>query len=133
MAHIVLLEPDRILAETYRKILNVEGHTVVPCASAQAAIMAADQQQPDLIILEMQLIEHSGIEFLYELRSYAEWQKIPVIIHSHVPAGEFAANWNLLKDHLGVAGYLYKPLTSLRNLIKTVEHQLQGAEASQLA
>jgi DNA-binding response OmpR family regulator len=127
MSHILLIEPDRVLAETYRQLLVDEGHDVVPCASAQAAIMATDQQKPDLIILELQLIEHSGIEFLYELRSYEEWQNIPVIIHSHVPAGEFAANWQLLRESLGVENYLYKPLTTLRRLRKAVHTQLAPA------
>jgi DNA-binding response OmpR family regulator len=93
MSRIILLEPDRILAEVYRQMLTVEGHDVIPCASAQAAIMAADDAKPDLIILELQLIEHSGIEFLYEFRSYPDWARVPVLIQSHVPAGEFAANW----------------------------------------
>jgi CheY-like chemotaxis protein len=98
MSRIILLEPDRILAEVYRQMLTVEGHDVIPCASAQAAIMAADDAKPDLIILELQLIEHSGIEFLYEFRSYPDWARVPVLIQSHVPAGEFAANWQLLKS-----------------------------------
>ncbi|MDB5170496.1 MAG: hypothetical protein JWO35_190, partial [Candidatus Saccharibacteria bacterium] len=41
MANILLIEPDRLLAETYCQSLIGAGHSVVPCASAQAAIMAA--------------------------------------------------------------------------------------------
>lgn len=124
MAHILLVEPDRILAETYGQVLKSAGHKVVPCASAQAAILAADQRKPDLVIIELQLIEHSGIEFLYEFRSYSEWQSIPVVVQSQVPATEFALNKRLLKDELGVCAYLYKPLTSLQQLLKTVKTQL---------
>ena len=127
MAHILLVEPDRVLAETYRSTLESAGHDVVPCASAQAAIFAADQRKPDIVILELQLIEHSGIEFLYELRSYQEWQDIPVLIHSQVPAGEFAANWQLMRHRLSIAEYLYKPVTNLRTLLRRVEHNLAAA------
>jgi DNA-binding response OmpR family regulator len=118
--HIILLEPDRMLAETYGKCFATDGHTVTPCASAQAAIMAADQQRPDVVVLELQLIEHSGIEFLYEFRSYIEWQSIPVLIHSHVPAHEFSANTTLLSEQLGVNQYLYKPHTNLELLLHAV-------------
>lgn len=118
---IVLLEPDRVLADTYRKALEGSGHSVVMCASAQAAIFAADEFQPDLVIAELQLVGHSGIEFLYEFRSYPDWEKVPVIILSHVPAGEFSGSWQLMKDELGVAAYHYKPLTSLRKLLRSVE------------
>ncbi len=124
MACILLLEPDRLLAQTYRQALMVAGHSVVPCASAQAAILAADQQMPDLVLLELQLIEHSGIEFLYEFRSYLDWQHIPVLLHSQVPAAEFSGNWQMLRDELGVTAYLYKPATSLRQLLSAVTEQL---------
>lgn len=124
MANILLIEPDRLLAETYCQSLITAGHKVVPCASAQAAIMAADQIKPDLVVLELQLIEHSGVEFLYEFRSYLEWQSIPVIVQSHVPASEFATNWQSLKQQLGIEVYLYKPHATLKKLISSVNSQL---------
>jgi CheY-like chemotaxis protein len=124
MAHILLIEPDRILADVCRLGLESCGHRVVMCASAQSAIFAADTQQPDLVILELQLIEHSGIEFLYEFRSYPEWQNIPVLIHSNVPSQEFASSLQTLKAQLGVEEYQYKPTTSLRTLLQTVNQQL---------
>lgn len=121
---ILLIEPDRQLAETYRSSLVQAGFEVIPCASAQAAILAADQAPPDLVILELQLVEHSGIEFLYEFRSYPEWQDIPVLVHSHVPPAEFNSQGRLLKNELAISGYLYKPATNLQNLVKSVRSQL---------
>ncbi len=124
MSRILLIEPDRPLAESYHRALTRAGHKVVVCAGAQTAILAADKLRPDLVILELQLVEHSGIEFLYEFRSYTDWQTIPLIIQSQVPPGEFATNWQLLKDELGVQAYLYKPHTSLRELLARVEQGL---------
>ena len=127
MAHILLIEPDRLLAQTYHQALVSAGHSVVPCASAQAAILAADQRRPDLVLLELQLVEHSGIEFLYEFRSYTDWQTVPVVVHSGVPASEFLGNGQQLQAELGVSTYLYKPLTSLRDLLAAVSQQLSVA------
>lgn len=124
MARILLIEPDHVLAETYRQALLNDKHKVTTCASAQSAITAADKAKPDLVILELQLVEHSGIEFLYEFRSYPEWQGIPVLIQTAVPPGEFADNWQLLKNGLGVNTYLYKPQTSLRQLLDSVRGEL---------
>ncbi len=117
---ILFIEPDRVLAETYFQALTNAGHEVVVTPSAQTAIMVTDQINPDLIILEIQLIEHSGIEFLYELRSYLDWQNIPVIIQTQVPPGEFTDNWQVMKQQLGISEYLYKPNTSLGRLIDCV-------------
>ncbi len=130
MANILLVEPDRLLAETYAQALTTAGHKVVPCASAQAAILAADQIKPDVVVLELQLIEHSGIEFLYEFRSYVDWQSVPVIVQTHVPASEFEANWQALKHQLAIEVYLYKPQTSLKQLISSVDSQVQQAQQS---
>lgn len=124
MADILLIEPDRLLAETYLLALANGGHSVGVCSSAQSGIMVADQISPDIVVLELQLTEHSGIEFLYEFRSYGEWQNIPVIIHSQVPQEEFAHSLQLLKDELGVTNYLYKPQTSLKELVAAVNEQL---------
>lgn len=120
MAHVLLLEPDRVLAQTYCQALTAAGHSVVPCASAQAAVLAADDRRPDVVILELQLIEHSGIEFLYEFRSYQEWQSLPVIAHTVVPFAEFDGCWPLLREQLGLREYLYKPHVSLRRLLAAV-------------
>jgi DNA-binding response OmpR family regulator len=120
MPHILLIEPDRRLAETYSQALRAAGHTVTAVPGAQAAITAADTPKPDVVILELQLVEHSGIEFLYEFRSYLDWRDMPVIIQSQVPYGEFSDSWPLLHGELGVRAYLYKPRTSLRQLLAQV-------------
>lgn len=120
MAKILLVEPDRPLADVYFLALRQAGHSVMVCPSAQAAIMAADKAVPDVVVLELQLVDHSGIEFLYEFRSYPDWQHIPVIIHTHVPPVEFAGARDLLIDELGVRDYLYKPQTNLLKLMRSV-------------
>jgi DNA-binding response OmpR family regulator len=125
--HILLIEPDRVLATTYARALAAAGHQVQAAATAQQAISAADSRRPDLVLLELQLVEHSGIEFLYEFRSYPDWQTIPLIIHSQVPPAEFSDSWQLLHAELGVRGYLYKPQTSLRRLLRAVTEQTGAA------
>lgn len=127
MAQILLIEPDRVLAESYVQALIHAGHEVQAAGGAQAAVMSADAILPDLVILELQLVEHSGIEFLYEFRSYADWQQVPVIIHSQVPQAEFADSGQLLQDELGVKTYLYKPRTSLEELLTTINEHLPVA------
>ena len=121
MAHILHIEPDSLLADTYAVSLRSDGHSVETVTSAQAGIHAADQQTPELVLLELQLIEHSGVEFLYEFRSYPEWQSIPVIVLSNVPPAEFSGSQDLLMHELGVRAYQYKPQTSLRQLLTLID------------
>jgi DNA-binding response OmpR family regulator len=120
MANILMLEPDAVLASIYRQLFELHGHGVRRSVSAQDAVFQVDELMPDVILVELQLVAHSGIEFLYELRSYSEWQHIPVIIHSCIPPLEFQDSMQLLTGMLKVRTYLYKPHTTLQTLLREV-------------
>ena len=121
MARILLLEPNVQMGRIYAAGLQAGGHQVAVATTAQDAICEADEQRPDVVILEIQLTKHSGIEFLYEFRSYADWQQVPALVVSQVPPGEFKASRDLLSRRLGVKAYHYKPQTSLRTLLQAVD------------
>ena len=120
MADVLLVEPDKPLAQIYVNALQAAGHSVTARAGAQAAISAADEHKPDIVILELQLVQHSGAEFLYEFRSYADWLDVPIIVLTNIPAGDVAGSRSLLYNELGVKQYLYKPHTNLRMLVQSV-------------
>lgn len=117
---LLLIEPDVVLARTYSLALKKAGHSVKAVTNSQAAINSADKHTPDIVILELQLVTHSGIEFLYEFRSYPDWQSIPILIHTNVPEIELRDSWKQLTLQLGVSGYKYKPSTNLKNLIDSI-------------
>lgn len=113
---VLLIEPDQILANIYSKALVEAGYMVVHSRGAQSAVHDADDTKPDLVVLELQLPGHSGVEFLYEFRSYEEWQEVPVLLHTFVP--EQAVT---LPEQLRVAKHLYKPDTSLGQLVAAAD------------
>lgn len=120
MSQILLLEPDRLLGSTYQAALQSVGHEVMWCLDAQTAVDALGKMKPELVITELQLAKHNGIEFLYELRSYADWQKLPVIVLSYVSQLENGVSLALW-DHIAITAYHYKPLTRLDDLIRSVD------------
>lgn len=117
--NILLIEPNRLLATTYRQAIEHAGHTVNWQQAAQAAVSAADGRRPDAVVLELQLAGHSGIEFLYEFRSYTDWQTIPVIVHSFVPQENLVLQRQQLQS-LGIVAILYKPTTTLEQLVQAI-------------
>lgn len=124
MKRILLIEPNTVLAELYQRLLVKEGFEVVYAVSAQEAISEADAATPDIVIMELQLPKHSGIEFLHEFRSYPEWGHIPVIVNTVIAPSRMANLRQPLKRELGVAAILYKPKTPLEILLQTVQTQL---------
>jgi len=126
MMHILLLEPDKILGQTYQSALKRQNHSVDWCRSAQAAIASCDKQAPTVVIVELQLALHNGVEFLYEFRSYKDLQTVPVIVLSNVPPTIKAIS-TALWDNVNIAAYHYKPLTRLADLINSVDKIINGA------
>lgn len=124
---ILLLEPDKRLGDTYKRALQRRGHSVTHSMNAQSAVHLVDKTEPELIITELHVAQHNGVEFLYELRSYSEWQEIPVIVISNVPPAEQEI-LSALSKQLNVSLYLYKPLAKLSDITAAVEH-LQAAPA----
>lgn len=120
MTNVLLIEPDKLLSQIYQAALKSAGYKVAHCFDAQSAIAAADKVRPDVVVVELQLARHSGFEFLYEFRSYADWQNIPVIVHTSVPKHRFSDKLPLIASNLGISEYLYKPRTSLEDLLAGV-------------
>ena len=118
--HILLIEPDKILSATYRAVLEQNGHSVSTAVSAQSAVHAAEERTPDLVVLELQLRGHSGIEFLYEFRSYVDWHAVPVMLHTLV-APQALEPFEQALEILNVTTYAYKPTTTLKQLARLVD------------
>jgi len=130
--HVLLIEPNRVQAQTIGAALERDGHTVAHAVSAQAAVHHADEQTPDVVVLELQLPQHNGVEFLYEFRTYPEWLRVPVVLHTFVPIRELTRAATL-QTELGVVRMLYKPATSLAQLCAAVRASAAPASAAPVA
>ncbi len=116
---VLVVEPDKILGKTYMQQFTAAGIDAQLARDGQTAVQHIDEQKPDVLMIEMQLGAHSGIEFLHELRSYEDWADIPVIVNSSVPKEAFGvseAAW----QRLGVVRYFYKSKTSAKQLIGAI-------------
>ncbi|MGI9027642.1 MAG: response regulator [Candidatus Saccharimonadales bacterium] len=126
MKQVLLVEPDTILAKTIASYLMNRGLAVSTATTAQAAIASADATLPDVVILELAMPNHNGIEFLQEFRSYSDWTNIPIIVYSHIPqedTGLSAAEWH----KYGAVDYLYKPTIGLERLAAILQNSAVSA------
>lgn len=129
MARILLIETDHLLAKNLSIFLNRLGHQVSWRVDPQEAIEQADRSVPEVIVLDIILSgQRSGIEFLYEFRSYPEWQNLPVIIFSCVAAEDLKGCLDSIAQ-LNISAYRYKPTTSMRELAKCIDQALQPVSA----
>lgn len=122
-SNILLIEPDGISAKLFESKFGQSGLFVRVAGSVEAAVHLADKKRPNLIITEIDLPKHNGVEFLFELRSYSDWSGIPVVVLSNIPKTRFSGSEKQL-ELLGVVEYLYKPKTSLGKLVEVVKGYL---------
>lgn len=111
--HVLVIEPDMAQRLAIADVLTDASIILHFATSAQSAVAAADTNAPGVVILELALPGHNGIEFLHEFRSYPEWTTVPLIIFSQQLIEDKAVFKNL-----GNIIYLYKPTTSLATLKK---------------
>jgi DNA-binding response OmpR family regulator len=126
MAHILVLESDKLLSASLKSYLTAAKYTVSIHGDPQAAVLSADKRLPNIVITELLLAGRSGVEFLYEFRSYPDWQAIPVIVFTAMHSEELAAYKEVLQE-LNVQTILYKPTTSLARLAASLERCLAPA------
>lgn len=125
MAHVLVIEPDITLASIIRQYLLGLEYEVSLIHDARKAIAHADNYSPDMVVLELAIPNHNGVEFLQEFRSYPDWLNVPVVVYSHIPPEDTGLSEQDWQKH-GVHHYLYKPTTGLERLAKVLQRLEQS-------
>jgi DNA-binding response OmpR family regulator len=123
MSRILLIETDRLLARNISYCLEERGYSVDWQVDPQAAIISLDVSPASAIILDLMLAGRSGIEFLYELRSYSDWKDIPVFIYSSLSKDDVGESLPGLQQ-LGIEDYYHKSYISPKKLVEHLSQKL---------
>jgi DNA-binding NtrC family response regulator len=78
MAHLLVIDDEGDIRHLYAAELEDEGHSVVTCGNRNDAMEQIRHQVFDLVILDIQLDQESGLELLQQIAH--EQEKIPVIL-----------------------------------------------------
>jgi DNA-binding response OmpR family regulator len=80
---ILIIEDDQIVANVYRNKLAVEGYQTEAAPDGESGLKLMRSFQPDAIVLDLMLPKMSGVEVIKEIRSEAEFSKLPIIVFSN--------------------------------------------------
>jgi DNA-binding response OmpR family regulator len=83
MKKILIIEDDPIIANVYRNKLAVEGYQTEAALDGESGLKLMRSFQPDAIVLDLMLPKMSGAEVIKEIRSEAEFSKLPIIVFSN--------------------------------------------------
>lgn len=102
-AHILICDDEPDIAEVLSDRLEASGFDVRIVDCARACYAAVAEKAPDLVLMDIQMPEISGMEALVELKTHHP--EIPVLMVSASTTREIAREAIVL----GAAGFLLKP------------------------
>ena len=117
MTHRVLIVEDNELnMKLFHDLLEASGMTILQTRNGIDALEVAKREKPDLIVMDIQLPEMSGLEVTEKIKSDPDLAPIPVIA---VTAFAMKGDEERIRA-AGCEAYLSKPISSDR-FISTVK------------
>ena len=119
MAKILIVEDNELNMELTNSILEAEGHETIQAYDGSEFLELVVERRPDLIIMDIQLPQWSGLELTKALKAIEHLKHIPVIAVTAFTAryGESDVR------SAGCDDYVAKPI-SIAEFIATVERHL---------
>jgi two-component system phosphate regulon response regulator PhoB len=112
MAHVLIVDDERDLAELIDFNLRAAGFTTRVAATGDAALASAREQRPDLVLLDLMLPDMPGTEVCRQLREGAQTREVLIVMLT--AKGEEADR--VLGFEVGADDYVTKPF-SVRELV----------------
>ena len=120
MPKILIIEDNAANMTLATFVLESAGHTVVKATDAETGLSLAGQEQPDLILMDIQLPGMDGLRATGILKADPKTRDIPVIA---LTALAMKGDEERIRA-AGCDGYIAKPL-SYKDLLATVVRELE--------
>ena len=104
---ILVVEDNDLNRKLFLDVLRANGFDVEPEADGEQALDTARRVDPDLIIMDIQLPNVSGVDLIEQAKRDLQLQAIPVLA---VTAYAGKGDEERIRD-AGAAGYLAKPVS----------------------
>jgi len=119
---ILIVEDNELNMKLFHDLLEVHGYTTLQTKDGREALELAREHRPDLILMDIQLPEVSGLEVTKWLKDDQDLKAIPVVA---VTAFAMKGDEERIREG-GCEAYLSKPI-SVGKFIETIRHFLGNA------
>ena len=116
---ILIVEDDRLSLIVLRQLLMAQGYEILQSSEGWDGINRARNEQPDLIVMDIELPDISGLHATFLLKQDSQTKNIPIVAVTASVAPEDKAN--VLGT--GCDAYIAKPV-NMNDLLGTVERLL---------
>jgi DNA-binding response OmpR family regulator len=115
---ILVVDDEQDVAKALKARLKANGYHVVLASDTGQAFTIANQENPDLILLDIMIPGGGGFIVAERLKQSAATHHIPIIFLTGIPGGEERAY------KLGASAYVMKPYQP-EELMETIHHALE--------
>ena len=125
--YILVVDDDPEVDAVVRDILEGAGYRVGIAqdgAEALATVLSGDDTPPALVLLDVGLPGHNGVEILSRLRAVNEQRDLPVVVVTGNPDWEAEIH----RRELAISGFLTKPV-NVSQLLQAVESALGSGQS----
>lgn len=112
MGRILVVDDEKFICESLRRVLSNEGHEVRDSYSGEEALSLLKDYSPDVIILDFKMPGLDGLEVCRRIRSNQKTKDIPIIMVTVHPQEKEMA----LKA--GANDFLSKPIDNIDILVR---------------
>ena len=112
---VLIIEDNELNMKLFNDLLQANGYDTIQTKDGREALELARIHRPDLILMDIQLPEISGLEITRMLKDDPELKAIPVIA---VTAFAMKGDEEKIREG-GCEGYIAKPI-SVANFLQTV-------------
>ena len=113
---VLVVEDNDLNMKLFHDLLEAHGYNILQTKDGMEALQLARQHHPDLILMDIQLPEVSGLEVTKWLKEDEKLKSIPVIA---VTAFAMKGDEEKIREG-GCEAYIAKPI-SVTNFLQTVE------------
>lgn len=118
---VLIVEDNELNMKLFRDLLGAHGYQTIQTRNGMEALALARQHRPDLILMDIQLPEVSGLEVTKWLKEDDQLREIPVIA---VTAFAMKGDEERIREG-GCEAYLSKPI-SISTFLDTVRKFIGG-------
>ena len=119
---VMIVEDNELNMKLFNDLLDAHGYKTLQTRDGMEALEIAREHRPDLILMDIQLPEVSGLEVTKWLKEDQELRSIPVVA---VTAFAMKGDEERIREG-GCEAYLSKPI-SVGKFIETIRHFLGNA------
>lgn len=117
---ILIVEDNESNIKLFRDLLAAHGYVTLETNDGAEALDLMRQHRPDLVLMDIQLPNVSGLEIIKSIKADAELKSIPVVALS-----AFATTWDAeTMREVGCEACLTKPIT-ITSFIEAVDTALR--------